>query len=238
MQERQAIPGQEGTDPVLAFVPHQDDELLIMGPAIRNAVRGGRSVHLVLFGLGDGTAVRRRDMPALLGREPSGEEIGRVRDAEFRLSGHLLGVPEDQATMAVSRQPERQFTREACRTAMLHEIARLPDADVWTVSEFDSNPDHAAMGQALGDLAASGDLGAGTATAFVAPWCRGTLPHPPLEAERAQIGYREQRPYRYTDVDAGRWGVGYKSVRSYFTAQLRDPVCYRYDLREAITTGR
>lgn len=67
---------------------------------------------------------------------------------------------------------------------------------------------------------------------------RSGTPHPPRRDERADIGYREQRPYRYTDVDAGLWGVGYKSVRRHFDAQLDDPVCYRYDLREAVRTGR
>lgn len=238
MQDAQAIPAQGALPPVLVFVPHQDDELLIMGPAIRTAARRGRAVRLVLLGLGDGTFVRTALMPALLGREPGGEEIGRVRDREFRTSSGLLGVADEEVRMAQPRQREKCFSRSTCREVVLAELARLPEAEVWVVSEFDANPDHAALGLAARDLVSSGDLGASAVQAFVAPWCRGTLPHPPLRGERADIGYLEQRPYRYTDVDAGLWGVGYKSVRRHFNAQLDDPVCYRYDLREAVRTGR
>lgn len=225
----------ESTQPqVLVMVPHQDDELLIMGPAIRNATSAGRDVRVVLFGLGDGTIVRTRDMPDILGRTPSPEEIGRVRDAEFRRSSQLLGVLEHHVEMARPRQPEKRFTSEASREVMEASLDAHPGSELWTVSEFDANPDHAALGLAARELARAGRLTNERATMFVAPWCRGRFPHPPLHPERAPLGYREQQPYRYTDVDADRWGVGRKSVRSYFRAQLADPVCYRYNLHQMI----
>lgn len=238
MQDAQAIPAGGALPPVLALVPHQDDELLIMGPAVRRATRLGRSVRLVLLGLGDGTFVRTEIMPGLLGREPTGEEIGQVRDAEFRDSGRLLGVEPGQIRTAGPRQREKDFSPDICRQVLLEELAALPGAELWVTSEHDDNPDHAALGLAARHLAASGDLAHTQVQAFVAPWCRGGFPHPPLRPLRAPLGYREQRPYRFTDVEAGRWGVGYKSVRRHFNAQLNDPVCYSYDLRDSLTTDR
>ncbi len=217
---------------MLALVPHQDDELLIMGAALRNATAAGREVHLVLFGLGDGTAVRRRDMPALLGREPSPEEIGRVRDREFSMSAHLLGVERAHVHAATPRQREKSFTRDTTHEVVTGWVQRLPDAEVWVVSEHDENPDHSVLGAVVADLAANGGL-RHPARAFVAPWCRDRLPHPPLERETADIGYREQYPYRYTDVAAGQWGVGLRSVRGYFDAQLDDPACWSHRLEPA-----
>ena len=176
---------------MLALVPHQDDELLIMGAALRNAIASGRGVQLVLFGLGDGTIVRTRDMPRLLGYEPTGAEIGAVRDREFT----------------------------AC-------------AEVWVVSEYDANRDHATMGRVVRDLWAEGEI-ALPPRAFVAPWLRASVDEPALEAETAQIGYWEQAPYRFTDIHAGAWGVGLKSVRDYFDAQLSDPTTWSYSLERA-----
>jgi LmbE family N-acetylglucosaminyl deacetylase len=217
----------------LVFVPHQDDELLVMGPAIRNAVASGRDLHVVLFGLGDGTVVRTRDMPKLLGRDVSGEEIGSVRDAEFHLSCKLLGLPVHRVLMADPRQPEKAFATDTSRDVMAGHLKRLPEAEVWTLSEFDENADHAGLGLAAKELATTGVMDPERARLFVAPWYRGTMAHPPLSEERADIGYREQRPYRYTDVDAGLWGVGYKSVKRYFNGQLKNPASYSYLLTAA-----
>ena len=210
---------------MLALVPHQDDELLVMGAALKAAART-RDVRLVLHGLGDGTAVRRR-LPRLLGYEPTPEEVGRVRDRELTVSASLLGISPDRVEAARPRQRERHFTEADTRTAVLAALEGSPDAEVWVVSEHDDNPDHVVLGRVVADLAREGRL-ARPARAFVAPWCRDRLPHPPLEREEGDIGYREQYAYRYTDVPAGQWGVGLRSVREHFAAQLEDPSCWSH----------
>ena len=187
---------------MLALVPHQDDELLIMGAALRNAIASGRGVQLVLFGLGDGTIVRTRDMPRLLGYEPTGAEIGAVRDREFTACAERLGLSASAVAMAEPRQHEKV------------------------------NRDHATMGRVVRDLWAEGEI-ALPPRAFVAPWLRASVDEPALEAETAQIGYWEQAPYRFTDIHAGAWGVGLKSVRDYFDAQLSDPTTWSYSLERA-----
>ena len=72
-----------------------------------------------------------------------------------------------------------------------------------------------------------------TIAGTVAPWLRASVDEPALEAETAQIGYWEQAPYRFTDIHAGAWGVGLKSVRDYFDAQLSDPTTWSYSLERA-----
>ncbi len=214
---------------MLALVPHQDDELLIMGPALRNAVVAGRGVQLVLFGLGDGTIVRTRDMPQLLGYEPTGAEIGRVRDREFVACAARLGLPAASVAMAEPRQPERAFDHAVTRRAALAWIRRMPYAEVWVVSEYDANPDHKTMGLVIRELWAEGEIPV-PPRVFVAPWHREIAEVAPLRPESARIGYWEQAPYRFTDIDAGEWGVGLKSVRSYFDGQLLDPTVWSYSL--------
>ena len=36
-----------------------------------------------------------------------------------------------------------------------------------------------------------------------------------------------QRPYKFENVAQARWGIGYKSVKSFFDAQSLDPYSYR-----------
>lgn len=215
--------------PILALVPHQDDELLIMGPALRNAVEAGRGVQLVLFGLGDGTIVRTRDMPRLLGYEPTGEEIGRVRDREFAACAARLGLPASAVAMAEPRQSEGGFVHAITRRAVRAWTRRMPYAEVWVVSEYDANPDHATMGLVVRELWAEGEIVLAPRM-FVAPWHREIAEDAPLKPETARIGYWEQAQYRFTDVDAGAWGVGLKSVRRYFDDQLLDPTAWSYSL--------
>jgi len=217
---------------VLALVPHQDDELLIMGAALRNAIASGRGVQLVLFGLGDGTIVRTRDMPRLLGYEPTGAEIGAVRDREFTACAERLGLSASAVAMAEPRQHEKVFDPAVTRRTIQSWLRRMPYAEVWVVSEYDANRDHATMGRVVRDLWAEGEI-ALPPRAFVAPWLRASVDEPALEAETAQIGYWEQAPYRFTDIHAGAWGVGLKSVRDYFDAQLSDPTTWSYSLERA-----
>lgn len=214
--------------PAVFFVPHQDDELLIMGSAIRNHVLSGREVHVILLGRGDGTSVRTRKMPGLLGYTPSGEEIGRVRDREYRNTLWRLGVRSYRHIPSYEhRMAEKSFTVDGALSIMRDYLAVLPGADCKSVSMHDINPDHSALGLALQELWRNGEI-IHEPRYYVAPWCRNKVPHPRLSAERAAMPARADHFYRHTDVANDDWGVGYKSVRSYFEDWAKNPASLRH----------
>ena len=175
---------------MLALVPHQDDELLIMGPACATPPRGRPGSTRPL------RPWRRdhrphQDMPRLLGYEPTGEEIGRVRDREFAACAAQLGLPPARSRWQTRVSPSAPST-------MGHPPGRAhldpPDAvcRVWVVSEFDANPDHMTMGQVVRELWAG-------ARSPCRPRLRRALAREiaeaaPLRPETGRIGYWEQAP--------------------------------------------
>ena len=217
-----------GELPLLFIAPHQDDELLSMGAAIKAAVAHGREVAVLIVGRGNKSVVRTRDLPVLLGYIPSEWEFARVRDREFRWCVENLGARAILPSY-VERLDERTFTADAVTDFIRTFGSR--EVEVHTLTALgDLNPDHVACAQAAAALHAEG-------------W----LTRPPrfythVSRRRAveELGYAvapegrhtpvtraDQEPYRFTDLATERWGVGYRSVPYMFEAQLTDPAAYR-----------
>ena len=128
------------------------------------------------------------------------------------------------------RLDENAFTSPAVASIIRHYV---PDgSDLKTVSRYggEYHPDHFACHDAVAGLFASGwtamppryytlaerrqvALDAGVSVR------REGVAHP--------VGPLNQWAYRLENVAQRRWGVGYKSVRSYFNSQAVDPFSYR-----------
>lgn len=214
--------------PVLYLSPHQDDELLSMGAAIKDEVAQGREVQVVIVGRGNKSVVRTRDMPRLLGRTPSEWEFGRVRDAEFRWSVENLGATPVMPSY-VDRLDERAFTARAV-AAYVREFVP-PGADMRTLTAYaDPNPDHVACADAAQLLYREGWTS--TQPHFFTHCTRRAAVQAlglrtPALGQASPVTAEDQEPYRFTDLDQERWGVGYRSVPYLFQAQLADPLAYR-----------
>lgn len=193
--------------PAVFVSPHQDDEVLSMGAAIREHVALGREVVVLIVGRGNKSVVRTRDMPALLGYTPTERAFGAVRDREFQWSCDTLGAarivrPYDE------RIDEKGFT--ATNVASFIRRCVPQDADLNTLTKYaEYHPDHVACHDAVQSLFDSGWTT--RAPRYYAHCAR--------KAEIAGMGIqvvREGRttpvtdtnhtPYRFTDLDQKRWG--------------------------------
>lgn len=164
--------------PIIFYTPHQDDETLFMGTVIAHHALVGREVHIV--SVTDGSTSTIRD--ALNGEEPSGywpagqhypgrENIpyldpaafAAARDEELIDACAQLGVSELHTDWAVPLDDGTTLTREANISVaeaedLMHDFAvRYPDAGHYTMWWGDTDPNHAALGQALRNLALTSD---------------------------------------------------------------------------------
>ena len=207
--------------PAVFFSPHQDDEILSMGSALVEHVNAGRDTHVVLMGRGDGTVVRTRDMPPLLGYTPTPFHMGSVRDREFRCTVDRLGARAHVGPYE-ERLPEKGFTVQDCMDLVRAWVARFPGADVKTHSPYGSNPDHRAAGEAVRQLHLNGELPYAPRY-YVSPWDRGRMWLPSTRRTIRTMPSGAQHFYRHVDLAQEMWGVGYKSVPRYFDAHAANP---------------
>ena len=152
------------------YAPHADDETLSMGPAIRNRVRAGHRVILVL--LTDGAADEtfqclRGEMPCRVHgttHDPAGENYRdqpfdkaafiRARREEFLRAAALLGVPRDQVFFhdfpdgGLPMEEVRRIVQEFDGDPSLPG----PRSHHTMTYQFDNHPDHLAAGKALHGL--------------------------------------------------------------------------------------
>jgi hypothetical protein len=127
--------------PAIFLSPHQDDETLFMGAAIREHVLAGRPVIVVLLTDGGSSAVCVRDYPTR-------EDCVAERDREFIAAVTKMGatplIPED-------RMLDGSLTGAYTATLIQRLAAEYPGASFKTMSEYDSImlTDHRAAGRGL-----------------------------------------------------------------------------------------
>lgn len=213
---------------LVAVSPHQDDEILSMGPAILEAVAAGQSVEVLLVSRGEASVVRTRDLPSVLGFVPSPHHFSALRDREFDGAVRAMGatpiVPPYE-----DRLPDGAATPESVAGLIRSQVP--PGTAVITLSEHDAHPDHRACGYGVQRLAEEGYLS--QARYFISPERLALVPEGvALSAVGAAtpVTRRHQRPYLVRDARRNRWGIGGLSVRASFSYQLRrDPLAYRHD---------
>ncbi len=137
-----AAPSNASTDaprpPAIWFTPHQDDETLSMGAAIRLSVLGGRRNIVVLCTDGGASAVARQ--------YPDRASFVAERDREFKAAVKALGA---RAVISPRRVPDGTLTVKSATRIMRPYFAKHPEARFNTMSWTEPHPDHAALGRAL-----------------------------------------------------------------------------------------
>lgn len=216
--------------PAVFVSPHQDDELLFMGAAIREHVARGRDVRVLLIGRGNKSSVRTRPcLQEMLDRTPCEKEFGAVRDREFEWSVRGLG-----ATPIIPTWEDR-LDENASTPADVAAIIRKhapSGSDLKTVSEYrdEYHSDHFACHDAVASLFAGGwtDM---PPRYYTLCFRKQAVLDAGLRVVRegvsTPIAPEHQEPYKFVNVEESRWGVGYTSVRKFFSAQARDPFSYR-----------
>lgn len=232
--------------PIIFYTPHQDDETLWMGTVIAHHTLVGREVHVVSVTDGSTSAVRdslnglkangwwpagqhypyREGIPDL---DPAA--FAAARDQELIDACAELGVSELNLHFdwAVPRADGTTLTREANISvadaeSLIRDFAvRYPDAGHYTTWWGDTDPNHAAIGQALRNLAVTSD----PARKIVdRRWLVRTGQNPvgselytlPSTLADAITGMVRSavKAYAAWAPRAGRYAIGYHSVPQYF----------------------
>lgn len=217
-----------GVPDVVAISPHQDDEVLSMGPAILSAVAAGSTVAVLLVSRGESSSVRTRQLPKHLGFVPSPHHFSALRDREFDGAVRAMGATAIIAPYE-DRLADGTATPEAVAELVRTHVA--PGTAALTISPHDSHPDHRACGRAVQRLVVEGYLS--QADYFISPERLDLVPRRvPLEEVGADtpVTRQHQNPYRLRDLPNNWWGIGHRSVPESFDYQLlRDPLAYRHD---------
>lgn len=128
--------------PVVFFTPHQDDEVLSMGAAIRQHVLAGRQVWVVLLTDGGASA-------ACPVKYATRAECVAERDKEFTAGVYNMGATP---TIRSDRMPDGLLSADYVKRVVEEYYnygTGYKNASFKTMSESDDHPDHAAAGQGL-----------------------------------------------------------------------------------------
>jgi LmbE family N-acetylglucosaminyl deacetylase len=207
---------------VLFVTPHQDDETLSMGAAIRNHLEAGHDVHVLLLTNGLGSGVQAR-----IGMDDVA--FAAARDDEYRRACRRLGVRFDNIHFADDRPRGGELTAETARAQILAWLDGR--TDVWLKSYTDRlgnpsrHPDHEAAGQAAVSLLDSGAVT--NLRLYVEPWT--TVSGVTVSAEHAvgtAIVQAALDEYKAKDGVGGKYGIGYQSTPSYFDLVRPSPTSH------------
>ncbi|WP_169448586.1 PIG-L deacetylase family protein [Ornithinimicrobium pekingense] len=224
---RVAAPELVTTD-LVAVAPHQDDEVLTLGPAILAAVAAGRSVTVLLVSRGEGSSVRTRQLPKQLGFVPSLHHFSAMRDREFDGAVRAMGATPLVLPYEL-RLPDGGATTEAVVDLVGTHVPAGTEAV--TVSWHDDHPDHQACGRAVQQLVRDGHLS--RAGYLISPERLELVPDG-VVLEKVGTGSpvtrEHQESYRRRDIPGNWWAIGVRSVKESFDYQLlHDPYGYRHD---------
>lgn len=221
------------TKPIAIFYsPHQDDELLTMGVAIKNHVEAGYEVHVVL--LTDGSAsnvlstvnnrLTKEHYPTL-----TRSQFVEARNQEFTRSNIALGV--NRGDIHFENLKDGQTTVEQMENVILKYEKMYPEAKHKTMSYIDDHNDHANVGKALLSLFNKGKV---KDARFYIQDDEFINKNPKLKnyiAEDFKTNYypsiKSAANYYMTwKPRAGYYSIGYTSVKASFDRLLNKPVSY------------
>jgi LmbE family N-acetylglucosaminyl deacetylase len=208
--------------PAVFIVPHQDDEVLIMGSAIQAHLAANRPVYVVLVGDGTKSGVRGI-LDNHYGISLTTAQFGAARDREFAASAALLGVPENH--VIYEHKPEGGITDAVASEVIDGLIARFgPDATYMTTSWLDIHPDHRTLGNVLNNRAVYGKAPNARFYQFQRYWGHAPTPSYGYYATTDwETILKDQINYNTWDPDNGRYSIGMLSVPRDFARLVADP---------------
>lgn len=238
--------GDGGVDPVgktvLAFVPHQDDELLTMGAAISQYAAAGYDVHVILCTDGASSYVRTllkngQSCDFHSGTHSytlSSGDFTAARDREFVDSCKALGIPTQNMHVASPRALDGSLTQDEAQAIVTSYLDRYPDAEVWATSPRvgdGQNADHRTLGEAVQKMSDGGLVA--DCKLFVEPYLiTGFAKQNPSVSlsklaasdEDLRMGITDAtQSYCLWNPKQGRYAIGCHSVSGDFSIILNDP---------------
>ncbi|OWA37846.1 PIG-L domain-containing protein [Saccharibacillus sp. O16] len=230
----------------LFFIPHQDDEALTFGAAIRNHLNVGDECHVILYTDGSASNVFRQlngetrssIHRKILNPEREGyapldpTDLVRCRNDEFLRSCLALGLPVENIHF-VQQLRDGTTTVESCESLIRDFTDRYPGARVKTFTDLGGNHiDHANMGRAALKLHREDKIA--DLRLYVEPYNlrqakktqRGLEVHkekPEINREAVVASLRE---YTKWNPALEQFAIGYHSVRKEIDAAIANPVSY------------
>lgn len=208
-QEVSATTNSNANSHVVFYVPHQDDDLLTMGVGIRNHIKGGHNVHVVMLTDGAASGVRTK-----MGMTK--EAFTKARNKEFELAMKALGVNSNNLEYRMFQ--DGKLTINQVKSVISEYETLYPNAKHKSYSYTDSHVDHKNSGLALKQMVTSGDV---TDARFYVRRGTAVPSGKRLTTERykvadksvmiaASAAYKRNRPW------TGYYGIGYRSVKQSF----------------------
>lgn len=212
---------------VVFFTPHQDDETLSMGPAVRDHLNAGHDVHVVLMTTGQNSAVQP-------GTGLSVADFIAAHDDELLRATRQVGVRTANVHISDLRTQDGQLTQAAAEAIIQEFYTSFPGAWCKSYSQLNAtgrHADHVACGQAAVALYQSGVIT--NLRLYVEPWListwRTTNPTVTATAETVSDNTSVLRgfdQYKVVDHTAFMYGIGYLSVGPDWDADRPHPTSY------------
>ena len=227
---------------VLAFAPHQDDELLSMGAYLEKAVSAGQEVHAVLCTDGSASWVKGELKDGGSCAFHSGShaydlttpEFVRARDDEHLESCEALGIKGANVHVPLDRAKDGCLTVEAARRVILEYLALYPGATVCVTNPYvgsEQHADHTTLGKAAVSLYKEGKIK--ELRLFVEPYLIDAFEktNPGARLRRSSAESETEKSlleeatdaYSLWDPARGRYAIGYHSVGNDFSIFLSNP---------------
>lgn len=231
----------------LFFVPHQDDEALTFGAAIRNHLDMEEECHVILYTDGATSNVRNQ----LNGELPSGinkkkhdpeaegyalmeeEVFTKYRNDEFQRSCLALGLPPTNIHYATNLMRDGSTTVRGCEGVIDEFLNRFPGARVKTFTDLGGNHrDHAHMGMAARNLLKSGQIT--DLRMYVEPYnlskakevSLGNPFHKEYSTVNKQKVIDAVNEYKKWNPAMQQFAIGYHSVKKEIDAVIANPISY------------
>ena len=126
-----------GKKRVIVFAPHQDDETLGCGGAIRQKIDAGQKVSVVF--LADGSTSHARFLP--------GNELAEIRKEEAIEACGILGVSQEWIHFLEIPDGSLSEVRQSAVSNVENIIEEYRPEEIFVPFRFDVNPDHIATNQ-------------------------------------------------------------------------------------------
>lgn len=211
---------------VVFVSPHQDDDTLSMGVAIRDHLNAGHDVHVLLLTTGQNSGVRAElgmDVPTFVA----------ARDDELFRAARQNGVPTGNIHIPEQRTEDGQLTQAAAKDMITAFYADHPGAWCKSYSNLAAtgrHPDHVTAGQAVMALFDTGLIT--NLRLYVEPWLLsafrtanpGVTVGPEKVTDTTSI-LRAYTEYQRQDHIAAMYGIGFLSVGAEFN-ENKPPASY------------
>ena len=222
--EKLNLKGTELMSTVLFFTPHQDDETITMGAAIRHHLEYGHDVYVVLMTDGGASGARAK----------TGLNVYDFIDArvdEMTRACRQLGVQFDNVILASPLANDGQLTADLAQEIINDAIYYIGGTDIKLKTLSDVNlsvrhPDHIAAGQGLRRFTGQYDI-----KFYVEPYnltaVKNTGKIVGTENCATPTAVKNAvNEYKTVDHVADKYGIGNLSVSADLTITYNNPVSY------------